>query len=269
MMRQAALVAGSVFKESVRDRVPYSLVLFSVVLMAASYLISQLTAGQDLKVIKDLGLASIAVIGLLIAIFIGIGLVSKEVERRSIYSLLSKPISRTSFILGKFGGLVLTLVANVGAMTVAFYLVLALMHSMADEATRLSWAAPATDPWLLVPIVLILAQLTIVTAIALLFSTFSSPLLSALFTLGIWTAGHFNADLRNLEAVIDSPVAAGVARVMYYVLPNFAAFDVKAQVVHGEGVNLVQAAVTLLYGAAYVSALLVAAVVIFRRRDFK
>lgn len=268
-MRQAALVAGSVFKESVRDRVPYSLVLFAVLLMAASYLISQLTAGQDLKIIKDLGLASIGIIGLLIAIFIGIGLVSKEVERRSIYSLLAKPLSRTNFILGKFAGLVLTLVANVGAMTIAYYLVLGFMHWMATEGTRRAWPAPAMDPWLLVPIVLILGQLTIVTAVALLFSTFSTPLLSALLTLGVWTAGHFNADLRNLETVIDSPPAIYTARALYYLLPNFAAFDVKAQVVHGEGVSLVQAGVTLLYGAVYVSALLVAAIVIFRRRDFK
>jgi Cu-processing system permease protein len=268
-MRQAALVAGSVFKESVRDRVPYSLVVFAVLLMAASYLISQLTAGQDLKIIKDLGLASIGIIGLLIAIFIGIGLVSKEVERRSIYSLLAKPVSRTNFILGKFAGLVLTLVSNVGAMTIAYYLVLAFMHWTATDGTRAAWPAPAMDPWLLVPIVLILAQLTIVTAIALLFSTFSSPLLSALLTLGVWTAGHFNADLRNLETVIDSPPAVYAARALYYLLPNFAAFDVKAQVVHGEGISLVQAGMTLLYAAAYVSALLVAAVVIFRRRDFK
>lgn len=268
-MRQIAVVAHSVFKESVRDRVPYSLVVFAVLLMAASYLISQLTAGQDLKIIKDLGLASIALIGLLIAIFIGIGLVSKEVERRSIYSLLAKPVSRTSFILGKFTGLVLTLVANVGAMTIAYFVVLAYMAWMAEPGVRASWPAPATDPRLLAPIVLILAQLTMVTAVALLFSTFSSPLLSALLTLGVWTAGHFNADLRNLETVVDAPVAVYTARALYYLLPNFAAFDVKAQVVHGEGVSSAYVAVTLLYAALYVSALLAAAVAIFRRRDFK
>jgi Cu-processing system permease protein len=268
-MRQIALVAGSVFRESVRDRVPYSLVVFAVLLMAASYLISQLTAGQDLKIIKDLGLAAIAVIGLLIAIFIGIGLVSKEVERRSIYSLLAKPLSRTSFILGKFAGLVLTLAVNVGAMTVAYYLVLAYMNWTADHALRLSWTAPAVDPRLLVPIVLILAQLTIVTSIALFFSTFSSPLLSALFTLGLWAAGHFNEDLRNFGEVIDAPAAVYTARVLYFLLPNFAAFDVKAQVVHGENVPAAAVALTLAYGALYVGALLAAAVAIFRRRDFK
>src|SRR5688500_20099428 len=107
-MRAVGLVAGAVFRESVRDRVPYSMVVFAVLLMAASYLISQITAGQDLKIIKDLGLAAIAIFGLLIAVFIGIGLVSKEVERKSIYGLLSKPISRPQFIIGNFLGLVLT-----------------------------------------------------------------------------------------------------------------------------------------------------------------
>jgi Cu-processing system permease protein len=262
-------IARGVFKESVRDRVPYSLVLFAVLLMAASYLISQLTAGQDLKIIKDLGLASISVIGLLIAIFIGIGLVSKEVERRSIYSLLSKPISRTAFILGKFAGLVMTLVVNVGAMTVAFYAVLAYMNWMAEPALRAAWEAPAMDVRLTIPIALSLAQLTMVTAIALFFSTFSSPLLSALFTLGVWTAGHFNADLRNFENVLDSPVAVYMARTLYYLLPNFAPFDVKAQVVHGEGVSAAHVVLMLAYAAVYVGALLSAAVAIFRRRDFK
>jgi Cu-processing system permease protein len=268
-MRQIVLVAGSVFKESVRDRVPYSLVIFAVILMAASYLISQLTAGQDLKIIKDLGLASIQVIGLLIAIFIGIGLVSKEVERRSIYSLLAKPLSRTSFIVGKFGGLALTLVANVAAMTVAYYGMLAYMDWVTDPSLKKVWPAPAMDPALLVPIVLIVAELIVVTAIALFFSTFSSPLLAALLTLGLWTAGHFSGDLRNFEAIIDSPVAVYTARAVYYILPNLSPFDVKGQVVHGGSVAPAHVVLTLAYAAAYVGALLAAAVAIFRRRDFK
>ena len=108
-MRAVSWVALSVFRESVRDRVPYNLVLFAVLLIASSFLLGQLTAGQDVKIIKDLGLAATVVFGLFIAIFIGIGLVSKEVERRSIYSLLSKPVSRAQFIAGKYAGLVLTL----------------------------------------------------------------------------------------------------------------------------------------------------------------
>src|ERR1043166_1389232 len=110
--------------------------------MAASYLIGQLTAGQDVKIIKDLGLASTAVFGLFIAVFIGIGLVSKEVERRSIYSLLSKPLSRPQFIAGKYAGLVLTLAVNVAVMTMALYAVLGYMNWVAAPESKAAWDAP-------------------------------------------------------------------------------------------------------------------------------
>ena len=267
-MRAIALVAGAVFRESVRDRVPYSMVVFAMLLMAASYLISQMTAGQDLKIVKDLGLASIAIFGLLIAVFIGIGLVSKEVERKSIYGLLSKPISRPQFILGKFAGLMLTLLVNIAAMTVAFYAVLWLM-TLVNPGVELVARAPATDPRLLIAIGLILVELAVVTAIALFFSTFSSPLLATLLTLGLWVAGHFNADLRNFENVIDNDAIAWIARGLYYVLPNLAPFDVKAEVVHGFPVTLRHVVLTVVYAMVYTGVLLTAAVAVFRRRDFK
>ena len=268
-MRAISLVAGAVFRESVRDRVPYSMVVFAVLLMAASYLISQLTAGQDLKIIKDLGLAAIAIFGLLIAVFIGIGLVSKEVERKSVYGLLTKPVTRTQFVLGKYVGLVLTLAVNITAMTMAFYAVLFYMDLTASEATRASWPAAAMDWRLLIATLLIFAELAVVTALALFFSTFSSPLLAILLTLGLWIAGHFNADLRNFENVVNAPVIVWVAKVLYYVLPNLAPFDVKAEVVHGLPVMMRHVGLTLLYAAVYTGVLLTAAVAIFRRRDFK
>lgn len=268
-MRVVALVAGAVFRESVRDRVPYSMVIFAVLLIAASYLISQLTAGQDVKIIKDLGLAAISIFGLLIAVFIGIGLVSKEVERKSVYSLLTKPLSRTHFILGKYAGLLLTLAVNISAMVVAFYVVLLYMNLGATESARAAWTAPAADPRLLIAAVLIFAELAVITAVALFFSTFSSPLLAIVLTLGLWVAGHFNADLRNFENVVDAPAAIWIAKVLYYVLPNLAPFDIKAEIVHGAPVGLRHIALTLLYAVVYATMLLGAAVAIFRRRDFK
>jgi ABC-type transport system involved in multi-copper enzyme maturation permease subunit len=268
-MRAIALVAGAVFRESVRDRVPYSMVVFAVLLMAASYLISQITAGQDLKIIKDLGLAAIAVFGLLIAVFIGIGLVSKEVERKSVYGLLTKPVTRLQFILGKYAGLVLTLAVNISAMTVAFYAVLYYMDVNSAEGTRAAWPAPAMDPRLLVAVLMIFAELALVTAVALLFSTFSSPLLATLLTIGLWVAGHFNSDLRQFENVIDVAAIIYLAKALYYLLPNLAPFDIKAEIVHGLPVAARHVALTLLYAAVYTSILLTAAVTIFRRRDFK
>jgi ABC-type transport system involved in multi-copper enzyme maturation permease subunit len=268
-MRAVGLVAGAVFKESVRDRVPLGMVLFAGLLMAASYLISQLTAGQDLKIIKDLGLAALSIFGLFIAVFIGIGLVSKEVERRSVYALLSKPLSRDQFILGKYAGLAMTLIVNLGAMTLAYFAVLAYMNMTASTAVRASWPAPAVDPRLLAAIVLIVGELLIVTAIALFFSTFSSPILSALLTLGLWVAGHFNGDLRHFETVVDSPLASGVARAVYYALPNLAPFNVRAEVVYGIPVAASHVLWTLAYAAVYIAMLLVGAMAIFRHRDFK
>ncbi|OFW14984.1 MAG: hypothetical protein A3F70_15680 [Acidobacteria bacterium RIFCSPLOWO2_12_FULL_67_14] len=268
-MRVIGHVAVNVFKESVRDKVLYSLVAFAALLIGVAYLIGQLTAGQDVKIIKDLGLAAIATFGLLIAVFIGIGLVWKEVDRRSIYSLLSKPIRRHEFILGKYAGLSLTLIVNVAIMTLAFYAVLAYMNTQFSEASRSVWPAPATDPGMLRAIGLIVVELLLVTAIALFFSTFSSPLLSAGLTFGLWVIGHFNADLRNFEAVVESKTAAYLARGLYYVLPNFAAFDIKTQVVNALPVAPSYLAATTAYGLVYISFLLVGAVVIFSRRDFK
>ena len=262
-------IALQVFRESVRDKVLYNLVLFAVLLIAASYLIGQLTAGQEVKIIKDLGLGAIQVFGLFIAVFIGIGLVSKEVERRSIYSLLAKPVRRHELILGKYAGLVLTLAVNIAVMTVALYAVLGYMSWVATDEFRQSWEAPATDPAMLPAILLVFVQLMLVTAVALFFSTFSSPILSAVLTFGLFVVGHFNADLRNFENVVDSRAAACLARALYSVLPNLAPFDVRADVVHAQPVSLGYVALTTGYAVAYIGALLLAAMFIFSRRDFK
>lgn len=262
-------VAVAVFKESVRDRVPYSLVVFAVVLMGASFLMSRLTAGQDFKVIKDLGLASMNAMGLLIAIFIGTGLVSKEVERRSIYAVLAKPLSRSSFLVGKYVGLVLTLAVNLGMMTAAFYVMLQYMNWTTDDWIKQGWRAPAHDPRLLIAIALIGLQLMLTTAVALFFSTFSSPMLSMLLTLAVWVAGHFSGDLRNFQTAVDSPAAAAVARALYYALPNLDAVDVKSEVVHGLPIAWGAVSLGVASIAAYIGVLVGGAVLVFNRRDFK
>jgi ABC-type transport system involved in multi-copper enzyme maturation permease subunit len=268
-MRAVRYIAVNVFRESVRDRVPYNLVLFALLLIGASYLLGQLTAGQDVKIIKDLGLAAISVFGLFIAIFIGIGLVSKEVERRSIYALLAKPISRPQFIAGKYAGLTLTLLVNVAVMTAALYGVLAYMTWVTPAHIKAGWEAPGVDPVLLKATFLIFVELMIVTAVALFFSTFSSPILSAALTFALYVAGQFNTDLKNFDQVVESKAAVWLARGLYHLLPDLSAFDVKLQVVHGLPVPAGYIAATAGYGALYIAALLIAATVIFSRRDFK
>ena len=262
-------IAANVFKESVRDKVLYSIVLFAVVIIAASLLLGQLTAGQEVKIIKDLGLSAISLFGHFIAIFIGIGLVSKEVERRSIYALLAKPMSRTELLLGKFCGLVATLAVNVSVMTVALVVVLAVYGWLTPAEMREAWEAPAVDPKIVVVAALILAELAVVTAIAIFFSTFTSPVLAAAFTVGLVIAGQFGADLKNFEQVVESKPVAWMARGLYYVLPNLAPFDVKSQFVHAQPIPGGYVALTAGYGVLYVAALLTLASLFFSRRDFK
>lgn len=267
--RTIALVATHVFKESVRDKVLYNLLAFAVLLIAVSYLIGQLTAGQDVKIVKDLGLAAMSVFGLFIAIFIGVGLVAKELERRSVYALLVKPVERHEFILGKYAGLMLTLGINVAIMTVAYYAVLWGIAQTFSEEARKVWAVPALDPGLMKAIVLIVAQFGLVTAIALFFSTFSTPFLSAALSFALYVAGHFGADLREFGSIVESPVAAALCNAVAYILPNFSVLDVKAAVVHGRPVEWSYVASGLGYVAIYASALLAAAMLVFSRRDFK
>lgn len=267
-MRPMLLVAVNVFRESVRDKVLYNLVLFAVLMIGASYLIGQITAGQDLKIIKDLGLAATSVFGLFIAIFIGIGLVSKEVEKRSIYALLAKPITRTQIVLGKYLGLVATLAVNLAVMTAALYAVLAFMAWMAGAGTS-AWDRPAVDPLLLQSVALTFVELAVITAIAVFFSTFSTPILSAAFTFALFVAGRFSADLRNFNVVTEAPVAKALTSGLYWLLPNLGPFDIRTQVVHGQGVPAGQLLLTAGSGLLYAAALLVAATFIFSRRDFK
>jgi ABC-type transport system involved in multi-copper enzyme maturation permease subunit len=262
-------IAANVFKESVRDKVLYSIVLFAVIIIAASLLLGQLTAGQEVKIIKDLGLAAISLFGHFIAIFIGIGLVSKEVERRSIYALLAKPMTRSQFLLGKYLGLVSTLAVNVTVMTAALFVVLAVYAGLTPEKVRAGWETAAVDPALTKASALMLVELALVTAVAIFFSTFTSPVLAAGFTLGLVIVGHFNADLKNFEAVVESAPAAWLARALYYLLPNLAPFDVKLQVVHAHPVPPGYMALTAAYGVVYIAALLMLAAVLFSRRDFK
>lgn len=262
-------VALSVFRESVRDKVFYNLLLFAVLLVGASLLIGQLTAGQDLKIIKDLGLAATSLFGLFIAVFVGIGLVWKEVERRSAYSLLAKPVHRYQLVLGKYAGLLLTLLVNVTVMAVVLYAVLWYMDLTAPPSVTLAAEAPALDPRMLVALALVFLQLAVITAVALFFSTFASPMVSAALTFGLYVVGHFNADLKNFEAIVESRPVAWLARALYYALPNLAPFDVKAQVVHAQPVAAGYVALTTGYALLYIAGLLVAACAIFSRRDLK
>lgn len=269
--RRVGLVAWHVFKESVRDRVLYAIGGFAVVLVAASVLIGQITAGQDVKIIKDLGLATIELAGIIMTVFIGVGLVAREIERRSIFALLAKPLPRWEFIVGKYAGLVLTVVVNVAAMTAVYFLVLGWMGLATPDHIRASWTTPAADPRLLVAVVEITAELALLTALALFFSTFSSStLLSVIFTIGLLIAGLLSHDLRNFGAIVDAPgPVSAVVSAVGWIIPAFSAFDHKNAVVSGLPIGTGRVVLNLLYAAAYSAAAVAASVAIFSRREFR
>jgi Cu-processing system permease protein len=267
--RRIGLVAVHVFKESVRDRVLYSILAFAIVLVGASILIGEITAGQDLKILKDLGLATIEIAGLVMTVFIGVGLVAREIDRRSVHSLLAKPLPRWEFIVGKYAGLLATIVINVALMTFVLYLVLAWMGWRAPEEIRRSWEAPAVDPAILFAVMLILAELALLTAIAVFFSTFSSSgLVSVVLTAGVWVAGLASPDLRAFGQSSESSLGVIVSSIGW-MLPAFSVFDVKSAVVHGQVLPLTLIGLRVLYAAVYSSVIVGAAVLVFSRREFR
>lgn len=251
-----AAIALHAFKESVRDRILYALLVFALAMIAASVVLARLSVGGEIKIIKDLGLAACSAVGSLIAIFVGIGLVYKEIERRSIYVLMTKPVRRSQVVLGKFAGLALTLLVNVAVMAASLLALARLLEGR--------WS-----PELLVAVALIYVELLILTAIALFFSTFSTPTLSAIFALALTIVGHMSQDLRAFAARFGGTGLRATVETVYHVLPNFAALDVKAIVARGGLPSADQVAGAAVYGVAYIAALLAAAVLVFGRRDFK
>jgi ABC-type transport system involved in multi-copper enzyme maturation permease subunit len=252
-------VALNTFRESVRDRILYNLIFFVLLLVGASVMLGELSLSQESKIITDIGLSAMRVIGVLIAIFIGIGLVYKEIDKRTIYSLLAKPLARAEFILGKYFGLCLTLLVNTSVMALAIALALVYVNRGAD-ATALK-VLPAAY--------LIFLELMVMTAVALLFSSFSSPALSALMAFFLFIIGSFSADLKLFAATVSSSAVSALAHGLYYLLPNLANFNFITSAAHG---NVPPAAMVLaatLYAVLYIGALLAATVLIFQRRNFK
>ena len=254
-----AVIALNTFRESVRDRVLYNLILFVLLLVCASVFISELSINQETKFIATLGLSSMLVFGALIAIFIGVGLVYKEIDKRTIYNLLSKPVHRHQFIVGKYFGLCMTLLVNSAVMTLGTELALVYVnHGLVPLQLSVLSAA-----------YLIYLELALLVAVALMFSTFSTPMLAALYTFAVYVIGHFSADLKLAAELSQSVVVRGILTVLYYIVPNLSNFGFITEASHGQAVPLRMAISATVYAIVYISILLSASVLIFQRRNFK
>jgi ABC-type transport system involved in multi-copper enzyme maturation permease subunit len=258
MNSRIGAIAFNTFREAVRDRVLYNLVFFAILMVGAALLFGQISVGIHLIVLVNLGLTAISIFGVVIAIFIGIGLVSKEIDKKTLYTVMSRPVRRWEFILGKFFGLIGTLVVNAFFMALGFFAgVLYLAHTLSRG-----------DINLVVALYFIVLQFVIVTAVALLFSSFSSPLLSAVFTFSLFIIGTFAEDLRGFGAIAQGP-AKWLATGMAYLVPNFSALNVISSVAHHQPVAGSLIAYNSAYAVAYAAFALAAAALIFESRDLK
>jgi ABC-type transport system involved in multi-copper enzyme maturation permease subunit len=258
-MKNIRIVAANTFREAVRDRVLYNLVFFALLMMGAAILVGDISIGIEQQVIVSLGLSAISVVGIFIALFLGVALVSKEMDKRTLYALLAKPVKRWEFLLGKFFGLVMTLTVNTSAMAVGLY---AALWTVKHHLVR-------SDAYILVAVYLILLKLALIVALALLFSCFTTPFLAILFTAGLYVAGLFASDLRTVRGVGVDPASLRLMRGISYLLPNFRNFDVMGAVVHNRGIpgSLVWQAT--LYAVLYIAIVLTGAAIVFSRRNLK
>jgi len=258
-MRRVGVVALNTFREAVRDRVLYNLVFFALLMMIAAIAVGQISIGIEQTVIVTLGLSAISVIGLLISVFIGVALVSKEMDKRTLYALLAKPVRRWEFLLGKFAGLVLTLAVNTAAMALGLLLVMIYVKHTLERS----------DSAVLVAVYFILLKLALVVALALMFSCFTTPLLAILFTVGLYIVGLYVQELRNLPVNVMSPAMAAFTKWLSYLLPNFENFNVMAMAAHGKAIPGAFILQNTLYTVVYCTIILTAAAAVFSRRNLK
>jgi ABC-type transport system involved in multi-copper enzyme maturation permease subunit len=249
-------------REALRNRVLAVLVVFAVGLMAFSLVLGELSLHEEVRVIKDLGLAGISLVSVTIALFLGVNLLSKELERKTVYFVIPKPLHRWEFLLGKYVGLVATLVLLVGLMALVLAGFVALRGGHHGAAMMRAE-------------VLVVGELVLLVAVAMLFSSFSSPYLSAMFTLALWVIGRNSAELRAFASGKLDGTPIGVAlEATSRALPDFHLFYVSGGSLGDEIVTIHEGFVgwgyvgeSLVYGLAYASACLLVAMVLFARRD--
>jgi ABC-type transport system involved in multi-copper enzyme maturation permease subunit len=253
---RVAAIAHNTWREAIRNRVLYALLFFGLALIGTGVLLASLSYVERERILQDVGFAAVRLFGVAIAIFVGIGLVHQEVDRRTIFTILSKPISRGEFLLGKYLGLLATLLLQIGVMALCFAAVSRLAGAPLGAAHAAAFVAIA-------------AEVAVVVAIALCFSSFTTPMLASLFTAGVWLVGHLSRDLRALGAQAELESARRATELLYRALPDLEAFDLTRQAAHGLPLAASDLLLPLAYATGWVVLALLAAVWIFERRDFR
>lgn len=252
------VIASNVFREVIRDRVLYLVAVYSVLLLAAAFLLPEVAAGAQDKITLDLGLAGIHLLGLIVTVFVGAGLINKEIEKRTVLLLIAKPVSRLEFILGKHLGLSAVLAVLMIVLTAIYLLVLTI------NQISFVWTS------ILLAILFTYVEMSLLTAVAMLFGVFTSSLLATLMTIAVYLMGHLSQDIVALGQLSENLSFQRLANSLYLVLPDLERFNIRNEAVYGlallpSGWDMVW---HLAYGLLYIALLLTLSVVIFARRQF-
>jgi len=249
-------IAANTVREAIRNKILYALLFFGLMLIGIGIFVSTLSYVESDRILQSVGLASIRLFGAAIAIFVGVGLIHQEVDRRTIFTILSKPVSRTEFLIAKYLGLTATLWMQVAIMAVAFALVSLISRAPLD-------AGHAAAIWLAA------VELSVLVAVATLFSAFTTPMLASLFTAGIYVVGHMTRDLKALGAQSEVASIAQVTSLLHRVLPDLEMFNVTIQAVHQLPISAGEVWLPMAYAVFYATVLLALGSLIFERRDFR
>jgi ABC-type transport system involved in multi-copper enzyme maturation permease subunit len=256
-IRRVSVIASNVFREVFRERALYLLGFYAVALLLASRLLPELSAGMaDRKILPDVGLAGIQILGLVLAIFVGTGLVNREIEKRTLLVLMAKPVSRSEFLVGKYVGLSAVLAVLVAAMGAIYIIVL--------EVMKIGYPKQAT----LIAIAFLWLLLSLMTAVAIGFGSMMSSLLATLMTVAVYCMGTLSGDLVNLGKLTENRGIRQMTQAFYLVLPDFSRLDLKNQAVY----NLLPSQDILLqnagYGLLYIVLVLTISSMLFSTREF-
>ena len=261
-MGKVLAISLNTFREAARNKVLYSLLFFAVVVIVGSLAFGSLSVAEEARLTTDLGLAGMSLFSVIIAVFVGVNLVYKELERKTVYSIIPKPIHRYQFVVGKFLGMVITLVVQLVVMTLVLLVVMAVQE------------APIGGP-LARMVALILLEVVVITAVAVLFSSFSTPFLSGLFTAGIFVVGRNVADIRLAADRMDNRHLATLLKTISRVVPDLRYFYATgAQAVtghvsvHGAFPDWGYVVGAAVYAVLYATLALMLAALLFSRRDF-
>jgi len=249
-------IAINTLREAVRNKLLYTLLFFAIALIGFGVILSTLSYVESERILQDFGFAGIRLFSVAIAIFVGVSLIHREVDRRTVYTILSKPLSRAEFLLGKYVGLLVTIWLQ-AAIMIGFFVVVSI-----------GTGAPLTAAHA-VAFGLAAVELAVIVAVATLFSAFTTPMLASFFSVGIWALGHSTRELRDIGASSESVSIQQATALFHRVMPDLESFNFSIQAAHGLAFAASDVWLPVAYGLGYVGILLVAAVAIFERRDLR